>query len=94
MIINLNKLQKVIKKNSYLGFLSILIITSVSTTTFYNYKKEITNKNYKELIDNIYFQKSIKYVFNNLSPKLFLKAPCTKRILIPICLALVCVLLS
>ena len=69
MIINLNKLQKVIKKNSYLGFLSILIITSVSTTTFYNYKKEITNKNYKELIDNIYFQKSIKYVFNNLSPK-------------------------
>jgi murein DD-endopeptidase MepM/ murein hydrolase activator NlpD len=69
MIINLNKLQKVIKKNSYLGFLSILIITSVSTTTLYNYKKEITNKNYKELIDNIYFQKSIKYVFNNLSPK-------------------------
>ena len=69
MIINLNKLQKVIKKNSYLGFLSILIIVSVSTTTFYNYKKEITNKNYKELIDNIYFQKSIKYVFNNLSPK-------------------------
>ena len=27
------------------------------------------NENYKELINNIYFKKSIEYIFNNLSPK-------------------------
>jgi len=47
----------------------MLIIISISSTTFYNKKKEFVKKNYKDVINNIYFQKSILHVFNNLSPR-------------------------
>ena len=69
MILNLNKLQKIIKNNAEIAFLCILVFVSIASTTIYNNNKIIVNKNYKNTISNIYFQKSINYIFNNLSPK-------------------------
>ena len=46
-----------------------LILISVVITQFYNHQKEITNKNYKNVINNVYFEKSIEHIFNNLTPR-------------------------
>ena len=69
MITNLNKIQKIIRRNTEIAFLILLVVLTLLSTTFYNSKKKIVNENYKELINNIYFKKSIEYIFNNLSPK-------------------------
>ena len=50
-------------------FLILLIIITVSSTKFYNSRKLIVNENYKEIINNIYFQKSINHIFDNFSPR-------------------------
>jgi hypothetical protein len=46
----------------------LLVITIVSTT-IYNNKKILINKNYKEVINNIYFKKSFSQIFDNLVPR-------------------------
>jgi len=69
MIFNLNKIQKLIKKNTEIAFLFLLIVTTIISTTFYNNEKEITKKNYKNVINNIYFQKSLNHIFDNLNPR-------------------------
>ena len=69
MIFNLNKIQKIIKKNSEIGFLFLLIVITVASTTFYNNQKKIINENYRDVINNVYFQKSITHIINALSPK-------------------------
>ena len=69
MIFNLKKFLKIIKKNNELALLLFLIVISVVITQFYNHQKEITNKNYKNVINNVYFGKSIKHIFNNLTPR-------------------------
>ena len=69
MIFNLNKIQKLIKKNTEIAFLFLLIMTTIISTTFYNNEKEITKKNYKNVINNIYFQKSLNHIFDNLNPR-------------------------
>ena len=69
MILNLNKFQKVIKKNSEIAFLFLLIFITVIGTTLYNDKKKVVKENYKNVINNTYFQKTVVYFFDNLSPK-------------------------
>ena len=69
MIIKLNMFQKLIKKNIEIFFLSLMIIISVASTTFYNSKKLTVTESYKDIINNIYFKKSINHIFNNLSPR-------------------------
>jgi len=69
MIIKLNMFQKVIKKNIEIFFLSLMIIISVASTTFYNSKKLTVTESYKDIINNIYFKKSINHIFDNLSPR-------------------------
>jgi murein DD-endopeptidase MepM/ murein hydrolase activator NlpD len=69
MIINFTNLKKIIKKNSEITFLFFLMFIAVLSTKFYNQKKEALNENYKNVINNIYFQKSINHIFDNLSPK-------------------------
>ena len=61
--------QKVIKKNIEIFFLSLMIIISVASTTFYNSKKLTVTESYKDIINNIYFKKSINHIFDNLSPR-------------------------
>ena len=69
MIFKLNRFVKLTKKADGLVFLFALILITIIFTTFYNNKKITINKNYKNLINNIYFKKSIDHLFDNLNPK-------------------------
>ena len=69
MIFDLKKKIKLIKKKKEVLFLVLLMMMTVIITTFYNNNKKQLNKNYKDLIYNIYFQKTINYVFDNLTPR-------------------------
>jgi len=69
MKFSLNKIIKLIKKNIEIALLFLLIIITVFSTTFYNNKIMLTQENYKNIINNIYFQKSVRQIFNNLIPK-------------------------
>ena len=69
MIFSLNKFIKLVKKNTEIFLLFLLLIFTIFSTTIYNNKKLKTNENYKEVINNIYFQKSLNQIFNNLKPR-------------------------
>ena len=69
MIFSSNKIIKVIKKNIEITFLFILLLITISSTSIYNKKKVLIDENYKNLINNIYFQKSINQIFDNLVPR-------------------------
>ena len=69
MKFKLPKIKIIIKKNLEFTFLLLIIIFTVFSIKIYNINQHTINQNYINLINNIYFQKSIKYVFNNLEPK-------------------------
>ena len=46
----------------------LLLITIISTSYFNHTKKKIIN-NYKVIIDNIYFKKTLNHFLDNLEPK-------------------------
>ena len=69
MNFDLNRTLKLIKRNNELMFLLILLIVTIASTTFYNNKKVLVEKTYKDVINNIYFQKTISHLFDNLSPR-------------------------
>ena len=69
MIFNLNKILILIKRNTEFTFLFLLILVTITSTTFYNDKKKFINENYRDIINNIYFQKSIEHIFDNLNPR-------------------------
>jgi murein DD-endopeptidase MepM/ murein hydrolase activator NlpD len=69
MIFSSDKIIKVIKKNVEIIFLFFLLLIAILSTDIYNKKKILINKNYKNLINNIYFQKSIDQIFDNLVPR-------------------------
>ena len=64
-----NKIPKIIEKNTEISFLFIIIIITIISTNFYNNNKKIISKNYKDTINNTYFQKSLNHIFNNISPR-------------------------
>ena len=69
MIFSLNKVPKTIKKNTELVFLFLLMGITIASTTFYNNNKIKINENYKDIVNNIYFKKSINHIFQNLTPR-------------------------
>ena len=69
MIFSSNKIIKIIIKNIEITFLFLLLLITISSTTIYNKKKVLIDENYKNLINNIYFQKSINQIFDNLVPR-------------------------
>ena len=64
-----NKIIKLIKKNIEITLLFLLLAITIASTTIYNNKKILINENYKDVINNIYFQKSVKQIFDNLTPR-------------------------
>ena len=58
-----------IKKNLEIISLIVLILIVASTTSYYNYKKSINTKTYNNFIDNIYLQKTLNHIIENLDPK-------------------------
>ena len=69
MIFSSNKIIKIIKKNIEITFLFMLLLITILSTNIYNEKKVLIDENYKNLINNIYFQKSINQIFDNLVPR-------------------------
>ena len=69
MKFKLPKIQIIIKKNLEFTFLLLLLIVTIFSVKIYNVNKNVINQNYINLINNTYFQKSIKHVFDNLEPK-------------------------
>jgi len=69
MIFSSNKIIKLIKKNIEITFVFVLLFITIASTTFYNNNKILINENYKDVINNIYFQKSVNQIFNNLTPR-------------------------
>ena len=69
MIFSSDKIIKLIKKNIEFIFLSLLLLVTIASTTFYNNNKILLNENYKDVINNIYFQKSVGQIFDDLTPR-------------------------
>ena len=69
MIFSSNKIIKIIIKKIEITFLFLLLLITISITNIYNNNKILINENYKDLINNIYFQKSINQIFDNLVPR-------------------------
>jgi len=69
MIFTSNKIIRLIKKRIEFAFLFLLLIITVTSTTLYNRNKVLINENYKNVIDNIYFQKTINQILNDLTPR-------------------------
>ena len=63
------KFKTKIKKNAEIFALSLLLIITIISTTYYNYNKTKIYNNYKDTINNVYFKKSIIHLFQNLEPK-------------------------
>ncbi len=58
-----------IKKNLELIALLILIIITATSTTYINNKKKVDKETYNNIIDNIYFKKTLIQIIENLDPK-------------------------
>ena len=57
------------KKNlEIFGLISLIIITIISTS-YFNYKQNLNKKIYHNIIDNIYFKKTLNHLVQNLDPK-------------------------
>jgi len=69
MIFSSNKIIKIFKKNIEIIFIFLLLLVTIVSTKFYNDKKVLVNENYKDVINNIYFKKTIKQIFDNLTPR-------------------------
>ena len=69
MIFSSNKITKLIKKNIEIFLLFLFLAITVASTTFYNNKKLEINESYKDVINNIYYKKNVKYFFDNLTPR-------------------------
>ena len=65
----LNKIKSKIKKNTEIFALSLLIVLTISFTTYYNYSKKKIYNNYVNTINNVYLKKTITHILNNLEPK-------------------------
>ena len=69
MIFNLKKIPKLIQKNLGISFLFLLIIITITSTKLYNNSKKQIDENYKDVINNIYFKKTINHILDNLTPR-------------------------
>ena len=69
MRFKLHKIQLKIKKNKELFLLITLILITIVSIQIYNVNKNKINKNYVSLINNIYFQKNLKHILDNLEPR-------------------------
>ena len=69
MRLKLHKIQLKIKKNKELFLLITLILITVVSIQIYSVNKNKVNKSYISLINNIYFQKNLKHVLDNLEPR-------------------------
>ena len=65
----INFLKNKVKKNAEIFALIFLILTTVISTSYFNYNKKKIYFNYKTIINNIYLKKTLNYTFNQLEPR-------------------------
>ena len=65
----INKLKFNFKNKNEIIALGVLIIVTIVSTTYYNYTKNNIIKNYENVIDNVYFKKTVNHLFDSLEPK-------------------------
>ena len=64
-----NKIKIKIRKNAEIFALSLVILVTIISTSYYNYNKKKIYNNYKTTINNIYLKKTLDHILNNLEPK-------------------------
>ena len=57
------------KSNRTIFSLTLLMIVAIIAMNYHNYKKSINETNIKNLINNVYFKKTLKNLFNEFNPK-------------------------
>ena len=65
----LKKIKLHIKKNLEIFALGLLILITITFTSYYNYNKKKIFNNYSNLLDNVYFKKSFNQILDNLEPR-------------------------
>ena len=65
----LKKIKVRLKKNLEIFALGLLILITITFTSYYNYNKKNIFKNYSNLLDNVYFKKSFNQILDNLEPR-------------------------
>ena len=65
----LKKLKIKFKKNLEIISLGLLILITIIFTSYYNYNKKKIFNNYSNLLNNVYFKKSINQILDNLEPR-------------------------
>ena len=65
----LKKIRLNLKKNLEIFSLGLLIVITITFTSYYNYNKKNIFSNYSNLLDNVYFKKSFSQILDNLEPR-------------------------
>ena len=65
----LKKIKLKIKKNLEILALSLLILITTIFTSYYNYNKKKIFSNYENLLNNVYFKKTLDQILDNLEPR-------------------------
>ena len=65
----IKNLKNKLKKNlEIFGLITLIIITALSTS-YYNFKKNLNDEKYNNVISNIYLKKTLNHIIENLEPK-------------------------
>ena len=65
----IKKIKTKTKINLEIFCLIIALLITVTFTSYYNYNKKKIINSYADLLENVYFKKSINHFFNNLEPR-------------------------
>jgi len=65
----IKKIKIKIKKNIEIFSLILVLLITVTFTSYYNYNKKKIIYSYGDLLENVYFKKSINHLFNSLEPR-------------------------
>ena len=65
----IKKIKIKIKKNLEIFCLILALLITVTFTSYYNYNKKKIMNSYGDLLENVYFKKSVNHLFNNLEPR-------------------------
>ena len=65
----LKKLKNKFRENLEIFILTLLIIITAVSTSYFNYKKILNDETYNNFIDNIYLKKTLNHIVENLNPK-------------------------